>query len=490
MKIFIADDSDISLKNISKILESRPKFELVGIAKNSQEGLKQLEKLQPDLLLINWEHEGIAQSKAIKNKHPKLKIVLLVAEPKFALAIKSGADGVVTRETAEKDFLAAIEAVGRGSKVFLGQPDSSEQIIKQFPFLKSWNNLLAAEIVNFWANNQEFQIDWINSLKSLGITLKADNLPEFSQEIEYRFEFINSIKQGSSPSLDLCKELSSRKEYLFNKLPVSLNSLNYIEEEIRKWYTGDESSDGYSTVPNALKKKAPILMVELDEKLQNLIQSFWSKTSIKESLAYLRELEIFLFDLKGQYEDKKQESSLNERECLRIYNERVSVISSSQDGKTEKHYRIAKNALYHLYVAKLQGEIYSSAERALAKMMETNQSYLSDLNQAYSFLMRIRQNLLTDVKTNVHTLLPLIYEQFSNYLNLSDLKKEVEQEIGRSMYKWGVNRTISEQEVQNLLLEKLAPVTQKIYEKIKQEFERESITNKHLEQLSPGREAC
>ena len=378
----------------------------------------------------------------------------------------------------------------RGSKVFLGQPNSSEQIIKQFPFLKNWNNLLAAEIVNFWANNQQFKLDWLNFLKAIGITIKTDNWASFERSDAFKFELIQRLKQGNASSLNLFEELESRKEYLFNKLPVSLHSLNYIEEEIQKWYAGDESSDGYNTVPNALKKKAPLLIMELDEKLQHSIQSFWSKTSIKESLDYLRKLEILLFNLTGQYEAKKHDYIQNERECLRIYNERVSVISSSQNGQTEKHYRIAKNALYHLYVAKLQGEIYSSAEQAVAKMMETNQSYLSDLNQAYSFLMGIRQNLLTEVKSNVHTLLPLIYEQFCNYLDLDDLKREVEQEIGRSMYKWGVNRSISEQEVQNLLLEKLAPVTQKIYEKIKQEFERESLTNNHLEQLSPGKEAC
>ena len=149
MKIVIVDDSDIRIRNISKIIESRPEFEIVGITKNGQEVLEQLEQLQPDLLLINWEHEGIALAKAIEPKYPKLKIVLLVDEPKFALAIKSGADGVVTKETAEKDFLAALEAVGRGSKVFVGQPSSSEQIINQFPFLQNWNKLLAAEIVNF-----------------------------------------------------------------------------------------------------------------------------------------------------------------------------------------------------------------------------------------------------------------------------------------------------------------------------------------------------
>ena len=488
MKIVIVDDSDISIRNISKIIESRPEFEIVGIAKNSQEVSQQLKELQPDLLLINLEHEGIALAKAIKNKHPMLKIVLLVDEPKFAFAIKSGADGVVTKETAEKDFLAALEAVGRGSKVFLGQPNSSEQIIKQFPFLQNWNNLLAAEIVSFWANNQQLKLDWVNSLKSLGITLKRDNLPGFTQSEEFRFELLHRLKQGNEPSLNLFEELESRKEYLFNKLPAGLNSLSYIEGELQKWYTGDESSEGYSTVPHALKKKAPLLIMELDEKLQNLIQSFWSQTSIKESLDYLRKLETLLFNLTEQYEDKKQECLLEERECSRIYNERISAISSSRN--LDRNYYIAKNALFDLYVARLQREIYSSAKQALAKMMETNQSYLSDLNQAYSFLMGIRQNLLTEVNTNVHTLLPLIYEQFCNYLNLSDLKKEIEQEIGRSMYKWGVNRTISEQEVQTLLLEKLAPLTEKIYGQIKQEFERESLPNNHLEQLSPGKEAC
>ncbi len=488
MKIVIADDSDISIRNISKIIESRPKFEIVGIAKNSQEVSKQLEKLRPDLLLINWEHEGIALSQAIKNKHPTLKIVLLVDEQKFALAIKSGADGVVTKETAEKDFLAAIEAVGRGSKVFVGQPNSSEQIIKQFPFLKNWNNLLAAEIVNFWANNQQLKLDWLNFLKAIGITIKTDNWASFERSDEFRFELLHRLKQGNEPSLNLFEELESRKEYLFNKLPASLNSLSYIEEEIQKWYKGDESSEGYSTVPHALTKKVPQSIMELDAKLQNLIQSFWSKTSIKQSLDYLRKLENLLFNLREQYEEKKQEWISESTVCLLIYNERVSAISRGRN--LDKNYRIAKNALFNLYVARLQREIYSSAEQAIAKMMETNQSYLSDLNQAYSFLMEIRQDLLTEVNSNVHTLLPLIYEQFCNYLNLDDLKKEVEQEIGRSMYKWGVNRTISEQEVQNLLLEKLAPVTQKIYGQIKQEFERESIPHNHLEQFSSGKEAC
>ena len=491
MKILIADDSVLRINSISRILEIHPEIEIAGTAKSGQEVLVKIEDLRPNLVLLGLQ-ESIVITKVLSIKHPQIEVIILSSfdKDKFDRAIKAGAKGCLDRGVLEKDLIAAIDAVMRGSTVYLTQEHSPGNT-EQFSFLKNWNNLLAAEIINFWLTNQQYTINLENFLQALGITVKSDKLfDEFSDKNEFEFAYIKALKQGNSSKVDLFEELKERSEYLFAQLPVSLDSLNYIEGEIRKWYTGKKFSEGYTTVSVIPKNQDQILTEELDKKLQDLIQSFWGKTSIKESLDCLKKLEIFLFNCREKYEEKKQEFILEERECLRIYNERVSAMSSHPNN-LDKNYNIAKNALFYLYSAKLNTEIYSRANQALEKMIQRNQFYIEDLDKACLFLTQIRDNLLAKVNKNVHTLLPLIFEQFLNHLDLEALKKQIEQELGRSMCKLGVNRSISEKELQNILLKKLSPYTQKICSQIKQELNQEfSEQNTRLERLSTEIEAC
>ena len=495
MKILIADHSEFSVKSISKTLETQTDKEIVGIAESGQEALGKAEQLQPDLIIMNLEIVyGIAATKIITKKHPTIKIIILSSSAnKFDTAINAGARGVLMRGTPEKDFIAAIDAVMRDCTVYLSQQEPSKEIApEQFSFIKNWNYLLAAETINFWLSKQQENIDFEKSLKILGIAIRSNKfINKFDQENEIEFDYIKLVKQGDLGSIDLFEELEIRLKYLFENLPVNLDSLKYIEKDIDKWYTGNKLSTGYTTCSVALEKNSQILKTELNIKFQNLVNSFWGKTSIKSSLDYLRKLKIFLFTSTSQYEEKKKEFMLKERGCLKVYNEHVSAISID-DNDLDRNYDIAKKALLKSYTLKLEAEICSRASQALEMIMQSNQLYIDDLNNTYLFLTQIRENCLAKSDQNAHILLPLLFEQMSRQINPDNLRKEMEQALGHSLQKWGIYGGISVEEVESILLKKLNPLTQKICSQIYdqlQELRQEDLKNSTFNQLSTEIEA-
>ncbi len=479
MKILIADDSILRINRLAKILERQADKEIVGTAKNGLEVLTQIESLHPDLVLLNLEDE-ITITKVISRKHSNVKVIILssLEREKIDLAIQAGAKAYLNRAVSEKDLIAALDAVMRGSTtVYWKQENAAEEIASTpWSLLENWNNFLAAEIVNFWATNQQDTINFENSLESLGITISDQKIfQEFSNnnnefEVEFEFEYIQSLKQNSE-KIDLLEELEKRKEYLFEKLPPNLDSLDYIQGELEKWVNHHKLPGGY------LKNKSLTLIKELELKFATLIQAFGKKVSLKESMEYLQKLEIFLFKATSKYEEKKQECWQEERECLRVYNKSFSVMSNSQNERCnfERNYQIAQNALFYLYSAQIKAEIYSSVNQALERVMQTNQSYLDALERANLFLSKIQHNFLAKLEQSQHiyVVLPLVFEQFSNHLDLESLKKEIEQELSCSLFNWGINCSISEEEVQNILVKKISPLTQKISAQLKQELNRE-----------------
>ena len=265
--------------------------------------------------------------------------------------------------------------------------------------------------------------------------------------------------------------------YLCLNLPNNLNSLQYIAKNIDDWYRGNKSTEGYTSCSVALEKNSQILKQELKSGLEDLVNSFWQKTSIRESRDFLRKLENLWLNSIAEFEQKKQECLLKERGCLDVYNERVLAMDGDDDeNNLERNYGIAKKALMKIYNLKLKAEIYSRASQALEMIMRSNQLYLNDLDNAYFFLTEIRENLLSGRERTGRTLLPLLFEQMSRQINLDDLRKEMEQALGHSLQKWGTYGGISAVEVQHILLLKLNPITQKIvaqmYDQLGREFKK------------------
>ena len=483
MKILIADAQKSIPQGLSKLLESEPEIEIVGMAENGQIALEKAEQLLPDLIIMDMQMpvmDGITATEIITHKFPQSKIIILTSssEQLFAPALSAGARGFLLKGTSPDDFLAAINAVNRGKIVYLGQnhevtnPQNSTKPIEKLPDeirvsqterpklarLKNWNVLLAAETINWWLTSQKSELpSYSEALILLGIRADSSNL------------LVKFLEQGELPNLNLFQELELRLDTFSSDLSNRSDSIENLEKKISHWYHGNYSDDGYTCCLTKLQSNSQILRIELVEKFQQFVNSFWSKTSPQPCLEYLEKLEVFLVNIYQKYEQEQQNYIQQEKAGKRAYNYLLSqIIKSSSHDQTHNNYQIAIKALLHIYKSKIKAEICCLASQALKNIIKINQLYLDDLLQTHSFLKRIRNNLLAQKINNI--LLPILFEQMCTLISPEDLCKELEQELGHSLNQWGICGYIDEEKVKHLLLEKIAKITRKIHEQLKSEF--------------------
>lgn len=120
IRVVIADDHTIVREGLKQILRADPELAIAGEARDGAEALDCVRRLDFDVLLLDMsmpKKSGIELIKQIKSERPKLRILILSMheEQQYAVrAIKSGASGYLTKESAPAQLLSAIRKVAAG----------------------------------------------------------------------------------------------------------------------------------------------------------------------------------------------------------------------------------------------------------------------------------------------------------------------------------------------------------------------------------------
>ena len=120
IRILIADDHAIVRGGLKQLLSGQSEFIVAGEAANGLEALKQIREQPFDVLLMDMSmpgRSGIELIKQIKSEKPKLAILVLSMhkEEQYAVrALKAGALGYLTKESAPDQLVAAIRKVASG----------------------------------------------------------------------------------------------------------------------------------------------------------------------------------------------------------------------------------------------------------------------------------------------------------------------------------------------------------------------------------------
>ena len=120
IKILIADDHAIVRSGLKQLLSGQSEFMVAGEAANGLEALKQIREQSFDVVLMDMSmpgRSGIELIKQIKSEKPKLAILVLSMhkEEQYAVrALKAGALGYLTKESAPDQLVAAIRKVAGG----------------------------------------------------------------------------------------------------------------------------------------------------------------------------------------------------------------------------------------------------------------------------------------------------------------------------------------------------------------------------------------
>ncbi|MDO8812984.1 MAG: response regulator transcription factor [Gallionella sp.] len=132
IRILITDDHRIVREGLKQILSEESGFTVAGEASNGLEALKQIREQPFDVLLMDMSmpgRSGIELIKQIKSEKPKLAILVLSMhkEEQYAVrALKAGALGYLTKESAPDQLVAAIKKVASGG-VFIS-PGVAERL--------------------------------------------------------------------------------------------------------------------------------------------------------------------------------------------------------------------------------------------------------------------------------------------------------------------------------------------------------------------------
>jgi DNA-binding NarL/FixJ family response regulator len=120
IRVVIVDDHTIVREGLKQLLGATTDLEVVGEARDGHEALKIVREIEFDVLLLDLSMPGkggMELMKQVRDEKPKLRIVVLSmhAEHQYAVrAIRTGASGYLTKDSAATQLVAAIRKVAGG----------------------------------------------------------------------------------------------------------------------------------------------------------------------------------------------------------------------------------------------------------------------------------------------------------------------------------------------------------------------------------------
>lgn len=122
-RVFVVEDQPHLLKNLLKVLALFPELEVVGSAQEGEDGVEQMVKLVPDLVLLDLELpgiDGIEVTKRLKRKAPSVEVLILTSfddEQKVYEAMQAGASGYLVKRVGPEKIRSGIRDVMEGGTV-------------------------------------------------------------------------------------------------------------------------------------------------------------------------------------------------------------------------------------------------------------------------------------------------------------------------------------------------------------------------------------
>lgn len=122
MNVLIVDDHAIVRQGLKQILLESGKVTLIGEAANGAEAMRALREHEWSAVVLDIslpDRNGIEVLKQIRKEQPRIPVLMLSMhdEGLYAIrALKAGASGYLTKQSAPGELMSAIEQVGRGRK--------------------------------------------------------------------------------------------------------------------------------------------------------------------------------------------------------------------------------------------------------------------------------------------------------------------------------------------------------------------------------------
>lgn len=136
IKILIVDDHPVVRDGLTAVLETQPDFEVVGEAGDGQEAVTQVERLRPDVVLLDLDMpvlDGLGALQQIMKQQPGTKVIIFTVfdtDERILTAVQSGAQGYLLKGDAPRnEIFRAVRTVYEGGALL--QPVVAGKLLRQ-----------------------------------------------------------------------------------------------------------------------------------------------------------------------------------------------------------------------------------------------------------------------------------------------------------------------------------------------------------------------
>jgi DNA-binding NarL/FixJ family response regulator len=132
IRLVLIDDHPLVLNGLAQLLGSDPDFEVVAMCGTADEGLRAVETLHPDVLLLDLalpDESGLSVLRRLDPTKPPAVVVLTASQDEGELldAARLGARGIVLKAMAPRVLEKCVRAVHHGSQQLVVEDDRLAQ---------------------------------------------------------------------------------------------------------------------------------------------------------------------------------------------------------------------------------------------------------------------------------------------------------------------------------------------------------------------------
>ncbi len=120
INLLIVEDQQTILQLLKIYLEQEPDLNIVAVAADGQIGIEKVEKLRPDVVLMDVEMpgiDGITATRIISERYPETKVLILSTHDDDQIlnkALQAGAKGYILKTTPAQELIEFIRSVHQG----------------------------------------------------------------------------------------------------------------------------------------------------------------------------------------------------------------------------------------------------------------------------------------------------------------------------------------------------------------------------------------
>jgi DNA-binding NarL/FixJ family response regulator len=136
VRVVLADDHPVVRTGLTALLGTLPDVEVVGVAADGRQAVKEVVLLRPDVALLDLQMpglDGFAATREIGRLAPKVGVLVLTMfddDDSVFAAMRAGARGYVVKGAEQDEIGRAIRAVAAGEAIF--SPGVASRVLRFF----------------------------------------------------------------------------------------------------------------------------------------------------------------------------------------------------------------------------------------------------------------------------------------------------------------------------------------------------------------------